>query len=171
MDEQTLIRTYEETIEPLYRFVSGRCGGDRGLAEDVVQETWLRAVDSWKRRGPPDQPLAWLKTVARNLLANYWRRVPHLSLEGLPAGAEAAALTEPESWSDRDHSALVGWALARLRPAQARLLEAFHLEGHPVSAIAAEMGLSERAVEGRLRRARVHLRKHLERVVNAGETP
>lgn len=36
---------YRQTIRPLYAYVSRRCGGDRALAEDVVQETWLRAVD------------------------------------------------------------------------------------------------------------------------------
>jgi len=165
MEEHTLIQSYQEHVLPLYRYVSTRCGGDRGLAEDVTQEAWLRAVEAWRRNGPPEHPLAWLKTVARNLLSNYYRRVPHVSLDAMPPGFDAGVPGDGMQWDSPDHAAVVGWGLTRLRRAEARLIEAFHLEGHPVAQIAAEMGLSERAVEGRLRRARIKLRQQLEKVV------
>ncbi len=165
MDEPTLLRTYQETIDPLYRYVSGRCGGDRSLAEDVTQEVWLRAVGAWKGNGLPDHPLAWLKTVARNLLVNYYRRTSPVSLDTLPPELDPTAPAAANPDDAPDHAALVSWGLARLRPAQARLIEAFHLEGSSVAEIAEQMGLSERAVEGRLRRARIKLRRQLEKVV------
>jgi len=165
MDESVLLRTYRDHVGPLYRYVSMRSGGDRGLAEDVTQEVWLRAVESWRRQGPPEHPLAWLKTVARNLLSNYYRRVSPVSLDGLPGDLDPASWGDGVAWDSPDHATVVSWGLARLRPPQARLIEAFHLEGYPVSEIAREMGISERAVEGRLRRARIKLRKHLEKLV------
>ena len=55
------------------------------------------------------------------------------------------------------------WALGKLRREQAGLIEAFHLEGKRVREIAAEWGLSERAVEGRLRRARQALQDQLQK--------
>ena len=66
--DDRILGIYRETIDALYRYVSRNCGGDRTLAEDVTQETWLRAVREWRKKGPPDQPIAWLTTVARNLL-------------------------------------------------------------------------------------------------------
>jgi len=36
------------------------------MAEDVVQDTLLKAMDSWKFRGVPDNPSAWLFKVAKN---------------------------------------------------------------------------------------------------------
>jgi RNA polymerase sigma-70 factor (ECF subfamily) len=36
------------------------------LAEDVVQDTLLQALDTWKLKGIPDNPSAWLYRVARN---------------------------------------------------------------------------------------------------------
>ncbi|MGW8267795.1 MAG: RNA polymerase sigma factor, partial [Longimicrobiales bacterium] len=66
-------------------------------------------------------------------------------------------------------AALLTWGLARLRPNQSRLMEAFHIEGRSVREIARDEGLSERAVEGRLRRARQKLRKQLEPVVQSLE--
>src|SRR5215471_10611984 len=37
------------------------------LAEDVVQEALLRALQTWSYRGVPDNPAAWLTQVAKNL--------------------------------------------------------------------------------------------------------
>ena len=167
MDETQLIEIYRDAVHDLYRFVSFRCGGDRTLAEDVTQETWLRAVKAWRDKGLPDNPTAWLKTVARNLLSNHYRRVPMISLESLPPEWKGALSENGEGWNDPDAAALVTWGMARLKPAQAELLEAYHLEGRPVRAIAKAQGLSERAVEGRLRRARQKLRKKLEPVVRS----
>lgn len=171
MEEQTLISTYRELVRPLYAYVSRRCGSDRGLAEDVTQETWLRAVADWKQKGLPDNPLAWLKTVARNLIINYHRRTPFVSLDALPPGWEGGPLSSGDGDGSPDISATVSWGLARLRPAQARILEAFHLDGLKVREIAGDMGISERAVEGRLKRAREKLKKKLAPVVRSGGAP
>lgn len=62
--EEQIRRVYRDTIDPLYGYVSRRCGGERPFAEDITQETWLRAVREWRVKGMPDQPLAWLHTVA-----------------------------------------------------------------------------------------------------------
>ncbi len=39
-----VIGVYRETVHELYRFVWRRSGGSRELAEDITQETYLRAV-------------------------------------------------------------------------------------------------------------------------------
>ncbi|MCC7375115.1 MAG: hypothetical protein IT581_10720 [Verrucomicrobiales bacterium] len=44
------------------------------LAEDVVQEALLRALQTWSYRGVPDRPAAWLMHVAKNLAVNALRR-------------------------------------------------------------------------------------------------
>jgi RNA polymerase sigma-70 factor (ECF subfamily) len=165
MDETTLIQSYRESVHALYRFVSLRSGGDRSLAEDVTQETWLRAVKAWRDQGLPENPIAWLKTVARNLLLNHFRRVRTLSLDAMPADWRGVVSEDGDQWKAPDHAALLAWGLARLKPHQSSLLEAFHLEGRSVREIAQDEGLSERAVEGRLRRARQKLRRELEPVV------
>ena len=157
LTEAELVRAYRKHTVPLYAFVSRRVGGDRGLAEDIVQETWLRAVAVWPRRGIPDHPRAWLIRVARNLLVSHFRR-------RRPALVDPAELElEDDSYQPETRSAaiLVSWGLARLRKRQAQLLEAFYFDGKSTREIAAEHGLSERAVEGRLRRARQNLEKRL----------
>ncbi|NMH89070.1 RNA polymerase sigma factor [Flavivirga algicola] len=43
-------------------------------AEDIVQETLLKAVDYWQHHGIPDHPKAWLYTTAKNLTINILKR-------------------------------------------------------------------------------------------------
>ena len=156
--EDDIRRIYRETIDDLYRFVARRCDRDRELAEDVTQETWLRAVRAWHADGIPDRPLAWLTTVARNLLSNHYRRRPPKPLDD--ASIELLAPEEPDVSEAR--LSLVERALGRLPIPQFRLLEAFHFKRQRVSEIAEAQGISDRAVEGRLRRARQQLRHQIE---------
>src|SRR5262245_35391037 len=44
------------------------------LAEDVVQETLLKALRQWPYRGVPDNPAAWIMRVARNHALDIIRR-------------------------------------------------------------------------------------------------
>ncbi len=156
-----VIGIYRETVQELYRFVSRRSGGSRELAEDITQETFLRAVRDWRNGRRPDVPLAWLQTVARRLLLNHYRR----KTPELVESARIDALFDQAPPDGSDAAALVYWGLARLSRRRGALLEAFYLEGKKTAAIALEFGISERAVEGRLRRARQALRKRLERMI------
>jgi RNA polymerase sigma factor (sigma-70 family) len=59
-------------------------------------------------------------------------------------------------------ASLVSHALTRIPVAEARLLETFHYDQLKMSQLAELYGISERAIEGRLRRARQRLRRELE---------
>ncbi len=156
-----VIGIYRETVQELYRFVSRRSGGSRDLAEDITQETYLRAVRQWRSGRRPDVPLAWLQTVARNLLLNHYRR----KTPELVEAARIDALFDDCPQEGPDAVALVYWGLARLGRRRGEILEAFYLEGKSTATIAQEFEISERAVEGRLRRARQALRTRLERMI------
>ncbi len=156
-----VIGVYRDTVHQLYRFVSRRSGGSRELAEDITQETYLRAVREWRNGRRPDVPLAWLQTVARNLLLNHYRR----KTPELVEAARIEALFEDGPRDGADAAALVYWGLARISRRRGELLEAFYLEGKTTATIAQDFGISERAVEGRLRRARQALRTRLERLI------
>lgn len=163
LTEAELVQIYREHTGPLYAFVSRRVGGDRTLAEDIMQDAWLRAVDTWPRRGTPDQPRAWLIRVARNLLVSHFRRRRPTPVDPAELELEADDFRPETQWA----AALVSWGLARMRRGQAALLEAFYFDGKSTREIAGEFGLSERAVEGRLRRARQNLEKRLRPYVSA----
>jgi RNA polymerase sigma-70 factor (ECF subfamily) len=165
LTEEDLLMIYRETIEPLYGYVSRRCGGDRELAEDITQETWLRAVREWHRKGRPARPLAWLTTVAANLLLNEFRRRKPVHIDAVDPSQIMNAMDNGGIYESVDVAALVSLAIARLPNAQGRLIEAFHYQKQPVARIAETLGVSERAAEGRLRRARENLRKELQQAM------
>ena len=157
--EGDIRRIYRETVDDLFAFLSRRCDGDHELAEDITQETWLRAVKAWRDDGLPERPLAWLSTVAARLLSNYRRRPVSQRLD------DGSGDTLPAPSADDDgtrRESVVRKALSKLPALQVRLLRAFHFERQTVASIAASMGISERGVEGRLRRARQRLRREIE---------
>jgi RNA polymerase sigma-70 factor, ECF subfamily len=162
ISEQELEGIYDDTILELYGYVSRRCGGRRDLAEDITQETWLRALRYWREHGVPKNALGWLTTVARNLVTSYFRRHQPAPLDHV-SPAEILAAVEANAVSDSaDVASLVSQALGRIPPAEARLLETFHYDRMKMSQLAEIYGISERAIEGRLRRARERLRRELE---------
>lgn len=157
-DHEATLRLFRQTLPELYAFVARRCGGDRSLAEDVTQEAWLRAIEAWRRSGPPREPVAWLKTTAANLLRNELRSSARRERSSAVAPDTLAAPAQVE----RDDGAL-RQGLERLPYDDARLLERFHVDGASTRELARERGASERAIEGRLHRARRKLREFLER--------
>jgi len=161
--EQQVLEVYRETIGPLYAYVSRRCGGERVLAEDIVQETWLRAVDAWRRHGMPDAPAGWLTTVAHNLLVNHFRRQKPVALDAIASESVLAVVDAGFNTDSAEIATTIRWGLARLPQRQARLLEAFHFDERSMASLARDLRLSERAVEGRLRRARLKLRRLIQR--------
>ncbi len=159
--EDDIRRLYRDTIDPLFGFVVRRCDGDRDLAEDITQETWLRAVRDWRANGVPERPLAWLSTVAARLISNHRRRKPSQTLDETVSGGLQAPDHAAEMEREGRRSLLMR-AMTRLPLAQMNLLRAFHFERRPVAEIARAHELTERGVEGRLRRARQRLRKIIE---------
>jgi RNA polymerase sigma factor (sigma-70 family) len=49
------------------------------IAEDIVSETFVTALDTWPYRGTPENPTAWLYTVAKNKLKNHLNRTGKFS--------------------------------------------------------------------------------------------
>src|ERR1700687_1804125 len=44
------------------------------VAEDLASETFLSAMETWTYKGAPENPVAWLYTVAKNKTKNYITR-------------------------------------------------------------------------------------------------
>ncbi len=157
MQEQEWMTIYRETVHPLYAYMAKRTGGNRALTEDIVQESYLRALDSWRFRATPESPLAWLKRVARNLLIDYLRQ----KRWDKSTEKDIDRAADPQAPGGGFESLELFLAISSLGRKKARIIEAFYYEGLSVSEIAAEMSLSGRAVEGHLRRARKALKSLL----------
>ena len=154
MTEQQWLKIYRETVHPLYGYMARRTEGNQALTEDIVQESYLRALDNWNRKTVPDSPLAWLKRVARNILIDYLRQKRWDNKGNLDLNPDTINQT-PE---DQFKSLEIFLAISSLRRKKAKILEAFYYDGMSVREIANDMSISERAVEGQLRRARQSLK-------------
>ncbi|MDH4272612.1 MAG: sigma-70 family RNA polymerase sigma factor, partial [Candidatus Aminicenantes bacterium] len=122
--------------------------------------------DSWNLKTVPDSPLAWLKRVARNLLIDYLRQ-RKWEFKGERDRDPAPDRHSPD---DQFESLEIFLAITSLGRKRARILEAFYYDGLSIREIAAEMAISERAVEAHLRRAREALKSLLpQSPANGGE--
>lgn len=159
--DQQIENAFAREGVPLRAALARSAGGDRQLAEDIAQESWLRAVLWWPRHGVPDRPGAWLRTVSRNLLFNERRRRIPLPLESVAPETFATQSIDAQHQAS-EQIAVLHEVLAELPPDSRHLIESFYFEGRPIAEIAHGAGLSDRGVEGRLRRTRIRLRAALE---------
>ena len=164
--EHQWLTIYRETVHALYGYLARRTGGNRELSEDIVQESYLRALQNWNRKDVPDSPIAWLKKVAQNLLIDYLRRSKRI--DRVEIDPDASASGRPPH--DRLKSLEIFSAISSLGRKTADMIEAFYYDGRSVREIADDLKISERAVEGRLRRARRSLKSLLpDRQSNGGK--
>jgi RNA polymerase sigma-70 factor (ECF subfamily) len=165
LKEGQWLQIYRETVHPLYGYVARRTGGNRELAEDIVQESFLRALENWSRRGIPEIPLAWLRRVARNILVDYLRRKGRFTSIDMANSPD----TPDPSQGDQFRSLELFMTISSLGRKKAAILEAHYFDGLRVGEIAKEMAVTERAVEGQLRRARQSLKLKLPDLKPKGE--
>jgi len=72
---------YLENMDKLYRFVYFRVGANKQVAEDLTSEIFLKALEHFDKYDERISKSAWLFTIAKNHLINYWRdRKPTISL-------------------------------------------------------------------------------------------
>ena len=151
---------YSHYAKALHGYVQQFCP-DRASAEDIVQETFIRAwrhLPQLTADGRPVRP--WLYRVARNLLidANRAARARPVSAPEQSAG-EIRADSELEEILDRQ---LISAALAHLSPAhQSVLVETFY-RGGTMATVARELGIPHGTARSRLHYALDTLRRHLD---------
>jgi len=145
LDGEELVRAlYEEHAAPLLAFVQRLMGGDRSLAEDIVQETLLRA---WRHADElsADRVRPWLFTTARHLVIDAFRARAARPTEALEEPAEAAAAADTIDGTDTIDAALsaaiVTDALQALTPAHRAVLIDYFYRGRTAAEIAVERGL------------------------------
>jgi RNA polymerase sigma-70 factor (ECF subfamily) len=128
----------------LYRFLL-RGLGDPGAAQDVVQETFLRAWRSAERYDPVLASLrVWLFAIARNAMVDHARaagvRPWHSTLVDPPA-VEASAPTVDDPTEALVRSWVVEEALLRLTPEHRTALVETQLKERPYGEVAGDLGV------------------------------
>src|SRR6476659_10490511 len=134
---------------------------DRASADDIVQETFIRAWHHLPQLSADDRPVRpWLFRVARNLLidANRAAQARPMTVPG-EADAEVGTDSGVEEILDRQ---LVSAALRHLSPAHQTVLVETFSRGGTMAAVARELGIPRGADRTRLHYALDAMRKQLE---------
>src|SRR6476620_7818676 len=152
---------HDEHAAALYGYCVRLTGHDRARAEDVAQETMLRA---WRHFSVLDEGRgsvrAWLFTVARNIVIDEWRT--------RRARSEYVVPEVPEAPDPVDHTdqLLLSWvvteALTRLSAEHRAVLLECYYRGRPVSEAAKRLGVPVGTVKSRTHYALRALRLALE---------
>ncbi|HEY3438743.1 MAG TPA: sigma-70 family RNA polymerase sigma factor [Actinotalea sp.] len=144
-----MVALHAEHAHALWAFAVRLTGGDRARAEDVVQETLLRA---WRNpdvlEGSQGSARAWLFTVARHLVIDEWRsgrsRREVLAAEPPEPRSSGPAMTDAvlDGW-------LVADALSRLSEDHREVISLCYFGGRTVAEAAAQLGVPPGTVKSR----------------------
>jgi RNA polymerase sigma-70 factor, ECF subfamily len=135
-----------------------RLGRDPELADDLLQQAFLRLAEQGPELRPDSDLRAWLFTVARNAFTSHVRKV-----RSTDEGALEALASPPADVEARLLLGDVERALGRLRPDDREVLLLVGVEGLDHATVAKIIGVHAAALRQRLARARSRLLVELER--------
>lgn len=158
-DERAFDEFFEAYFSPMYRFALSRLDGNEDAAEEVVQAALSSAVTKLKSWRGEAALMTWLFTFCRHEISAWWRRAKRepssvMFADDLPrveAALDSLAMLGSDS---RDTARLVQSILDRLPRHYGDVLEWKYIEALSVNEIAARLGLTMKAAESLLTRAR-----------------
>jgi RNA polymerase sigma-70 factor (ECF subfamily) len=157
-------RLYDEHAATLWRYAL-RLTGDRARAEDVVQETLLRAwqhpevTDDHEKSARP-----WLFTVARNIIIDERRSARFRNESAAPDLERTYDRAGPDEADPALDRLLVSGALAELSREHRGVIQRSYYQGWTIAQIAADLDIAEGTVKSRLHYALRALRLTLQQM-------
>jgi RNA polymerase sigma-70 factor (ECF subfamily) len=149
MNNDAFAAFYERSARPLWAYLA-RVSGDPALADDLMQESFVRFLCA---AHPADGEVAsrrYLFRIATNLLRDHWRKRRTTAIDDIPEVLFATASAAAQS----DTQAMLGPAMAQLRPRDRQLLWLAYAEGYSHREIAEVTGLASTSIRLLLLRAR-----------------
>ncbi len=145
----------------LRAFFRRRVGDDDQLAEDLLQETFVRVHNGLASLREQERLAAWVYRVAQNTLRDYFRTgsvskevlVPH----GVVADAIPEESTAEENYNEEIATGL-GCIVQQLPPRYREAIELAELQGLTQSEVGVRLGLSLSGAKSRVQRGRAKLK-------------
>lgn len=158
MTQNEFINNVISSQKALRRFLLALCCGNHHLADDIAQESLMKAwisIDSF--RG--DASFAtWIRRIAYNTFINFKRG--DIFSNVLPDTVLSTSISDAKADESFEYQELYG-ALEKLTPKERTSILLYYLEGYSVKEIADLEETSTDAVKQHLSRGRTHLRKIL----------
>ena len=147
---------YRKYFQTIYNYFWYRVGHDQAVADDLTQDTFVRAFQALARYQDRGRPyISYLLTIAHNVLVNHYRTerdIPSDTLDIIPA-------TIVPDIEERDLLERLWWAIQDLHPVERDIIYLHYNRGYKLREIATITGKSENAVKLQLSRARKRLLK------------
>ena len=157
-DDAAFAAWYRRTVPRVFSYLLSRCG-DRDLAEDLTQLTFITAIDGrWRFDGRSDS-VTWLCGIARHKLADHYREAERMERRAIRMQVrqiEAGGGTEGDP--DVDDLVLIEEAFHSLPPMQRAMLAFVAQDGLSVAEAGRLLGRDPRAATSLLHRARESFR-------------
>lgn len=163
MNKRDFGRFYEENLDRIYRFVYFRVGRKHEVAEDLVSEIFMKALNHFEKYDPEVSKSAWLYTIARNHLANHFRD-QHQDTDIEEVVFAIPGENGMETMEKREAEIIVEKALDTLMPEDRELVTMKHLEGYSYQEMSEILGRSPDALKVATHRAVQKMRQCLKTV-------
>lgn len=158
-DPEALEAFFEHFFDRAYGFAV-HLVGDVALADDLVQEAFLKMHGAIDRIDPQRDPSAWVFTIIRNCARDHWRSRAFKASQQSTDIDEAWDLASSDSSSDphdvlerKENVDAVRDAMQQLSPADREVLLLKEFQGLSTAEIASVLDLNPEAVRQRLSRA------------------
>lgn len=135
--------------------------GDRALAEDILQDAFVKSLQKEEEIRDEASSVAWFYRMLRNAVIDHYRRAGARSraLEGL--ARELADAVEPAPEIRDEICGCVSRLASTLKPEYEAAIRRIDVDGAPVQDFAAELGITPNNASVRVFRAREALRKQV----------
>ncbi len=165
MDDETFAAFYQRTARPLWAYLA-RVSGNAALADDLLQESYLRFLGATLRDDGEVSQRRYLFRIATNLMRDHWRRPAMSAIDDmLESSLPAVDARMPEQLESH---AVLGAALVRMKPRERQLLWLAYAEGASHKEIAEITGLGATSIRLLLFRARKKMVRFLRQQGTAG---
>ncbi len=158
---EELIRAHQEA---LFAFIL-RMSGRPHLAEDIVQEAFVRVLKNLDRFDPRYRFSTWLFTIAKRLYVNaVQKQRPNYDTDtvGIQEGkSQTPARLSARSETMKNMQDLLDVALDGLNEQQREIVLLFHQQNWPIVEIAEHLDMPEGTVKSHLHRARKRMRRSI----------
>jgi RNA polymerase sigma-70 factor (ECF subfamily) len=167
MNEAAFHAFYAETARPLWSFICKTCGKPE-LADDLLQETYLRFLRASDLKTEAALRKAYLYKIATNLMTDHWRTSAREQRFVVTSHSDEKFHEEAASGQkDTAEAVIVGRDLSQvfqqLKPTERSLLWLAYVEGSEHREIAAALGLKQKSIRVLLFRARQKFAQILKR--------
>ena len=131
--------------------------GDRHLAEDAAQQAFAKAALKLPQLKKESQFAGWLAVICRNIAKDMARRTENLRT------TEDLSMIAAKSRDDDSTAETVREAISKLSASARELIFLRYYDGMSYQQISSVIGISEQAINGRLRRAKKKMADYLRR--------